>query len=126
MGTYKLWAITRPLDGLPLTVYYGAYESIGDTAQVQLSADPEVDWRAIAYWDDARQEGIHCRCAAPAAVPVVLLTDYGWETPWKGVLCRTCLCLMQGIDPENEDEQARCWDAFRTSEAPPRIFPLDA
>jgi hypothetical protein len=38
---------------------------------------------------------------------------YGTETPWKGVLCSTCLCLVQGIDPYNEDEQACCWNDFR-------------
>lgn len=114
MGMYKLWAITRPADGLPLTVYYGAYESIGDTAQVQLSTDPGVDIQAIEFWDDERQEGIHCRCETPALIPVVLVKDYGSETPWKGVLCRTCLCLVQGIDPYNEEEQECCWEAFWT------------
>jgi len=112
MGLYPLWAITRPSEGVPLTVFYGAYDSIGDTAQVQTSPDPHVDIREIEYWDDERQEAIHCRCEAPARIPVILLKDYGTQAPWKGVLCRACLCLIQGTCPSNAAEQEGCWDAY--------------
>lgn len=112
MGLYTLYAITRPHEGFPLQVYYGSYDSIGDTAQVQLSTDPDVDMHAIATWDTERQESIHCRCDTPALIPVVLLKNYGTETPWKGVLCRACLCLVAGVDPYNEAQQDACWHAF--------------
>lgn len=61
-----------------------------------------------------------------AITPVVLLKDYGSHTPWKGVLCRTCLCLVQGIDPFNKEEQTHCWDAFATPPFPPSTIPLDS
>ena len=54
------------------------------------------DWRSPA--NEAR-----CTCGQPAE-PVEMMTDYGAGYSWRGMACRRCMAITDGLMPLDSDD----------------------
>jgi hypothetical protein len=104
MGMHKLYVITAPYNGVPVTTYFGGYDSIGDVAQSKLY-DEAVNPNDVEWWDNEEDVALQCRCVVPSIRNVLITTDYGSCRVWKGQMCERCLFLTKGHDAFKEDKE---------------------